>query len=264
MDRNWGRCALSDRLFRPRLLLCVLGCLGTVALPRMVVAAESAPDSHGLTRIYGTTRPFLASVGSGFAVLNNLAIEHDFASGLTLGAEIAPLALVLDRDATGAITHARAHAGYANEFLAVGAGFGAHMQRYGASGMSFATTLRLGAIDGLHLLVENMYTVTRSFYSRRLEAVLEGMSGELSIPVNRRFALLLEGGFATDFWAYAILGGETFVRGDGGPGSLKVRGGFGLAAVVDNFQCLYGDRTVCENRTAAVGPTISFGLETRY
>jgi len=256
---------LCDRPVQRRLSLYALACVA-MALARPAAADEGAPAADGrpLTRVHGTTRPFLAALGSGFAALNDLAIEHDFASGLALGLEIAPLAFVLDRDATGAITHARAHIGYAGEYIAVGAGVGAHLQRYGASGMSLATTLRLGSLDGLHLLVENTYTVTRSFYSRRMETALEGMAGELSIPLGGRLALLLEGGFATDLWAYATLGAETFVRGTGGPGSLKMRAGFGLAAVVDNFPCLYGDRTVCENRTAAVGPTITLGLEARY
>jgi hypothetical protein len=225
---------------------------------------RAAADDGSVTRLHATARPFLSAVGGGFASINDLGFEHDFASGLALGAEVAPVALVLNRDATGAITHARAHVGYAGEFLAIGFGAGAHLQRYGAGGASLASTLRLGTLDGLHLLVENTYSVTRSFYSRRVEAALEGMSGEVSVPIGRRFSLLLEGGFATDLWAYATLGGETFLRGTGDKGTLKLRAGFGLAAVVDNFPCLYGDRTVCENRAAAIGPTISAGMEVRY
>ncbi len=235
-----------------------------VAYAAAALASPASADDGAFTRVYGTTRPFFAAMGSGFATLNELGVEHDFASGLTLGVQVAPLALVLGRDATGAITHARAHVGYASEYLAVTAGFGAHVQHYGASGMSLATTLRVGSLDGLHLLVGNTYTITRNFYSGRRETALEGIEGELSVPVAQRFSLLLEGGFATDLWAYATLGGETFLRGTGGPGSLKMRAGFGIAAVVDNFPCVYGDRTVCENRAAAVGPTISAGLEARY
>ncbi len=235
-----------------------------LACAAAALALPASADDGALTRVYGTTRPFLATLGSGFAALNELGVEHDFASGLSLGLQVAPFALVLERDATGAITHVRAHVGYTSELLAVGAGIGGHLQHYGASGLSLATTLRLGYLDGLHFLVENTYTVTRNFYSGRREAALEGIEGELSLPLGRRFSLLLEGGFATDLWAYATLGGETFLRGTGGPGSLKMRAGFGIAAVIDNFPCIYGDRTVCENRAAAVGPTISAGLEARY
>jgi hypothetical protein len=240
-------------------------CAG-MGLTRRAAADEGAPAAagQGLTRVYGTTRPFFAVVGGGFAALTTLGLEHDFASGLALGLEVAPLALVFDGDAMGAVTHARAHVGFANEFIAVGAGVGAHVQHYGASGLSLASTLRLGTLDGFHLALENTYTMTRSFYSGRVETALDGMAGELALPLVRRFTMLLEGGFATDLWAYATIGGETFIRGAGEPGSLKIRAGFGLAAVVDNFRCLYGDRTVCENRTAAVGPTISVGLEARY
>jgi hypothetical protein len=256
---------LFDPVTLRRLFLGAMVCAGMV-LARPAAADEGAPagNGRGLTRIYGTTRPFFAALGGGFAALNTLGLEHDFASGLALGLEVAPLALVFDRDATGAVTHARTHVGYTSEFIAVGAGVGAHLQHYGASGLSLASTLRLGSLDGLHFAMENTYTMTRSFYSGRLESALEGMAGELGLPLGRRFTLLLEGGFATDLWAYATLGGETFIRGAGEPGSLKIRAGFGLAAVVDNFRCLYGNRTVCENRTAAIGPTISVGLEARY
>jgi hypothetical protein len=255
---------LSDRIAARGLSWRALCALLAIAAAAGADEGAQPVEGQALTRIYGTTRPFFASIGSGFATLNDLAIEHDFASGLALGVEVAPLALVFDRDATGAITHARAHIGYAGEYLGVGIGAGAHLQHYGASGMSFASTLRLGSFDGFHLLVENTYTVTRSFYTHRVETALEGIAAELSLPLGQRFSLLLEGGFATDLWAYATLGGETFLRGTGGPGSLKMRAGIGVAAVVDNFPCLYGDRTICENRTAAIGPTISVGLEARY
>src|SRR5262249_15601108 len=141
--RSSGPCVLFDPATARRLFLGAMICAG-IALTRPAAADES------LTRVYGTTRPFFAAVGSGFAALNTLGLEHDFANGLALGLEVAPLALVFDGDATGAVTHARAHVGFASEFLAVGAGVGGHVQHYGASGLSLASTLRLGSLDGLH------------------------------------------------------------------------------------------------------------------
>jgi len=219
---------------------------------------------RAVTRIHGTARPFISVVGPGYGAISDLWIEHYFNAPLKLGVELAPLALALEPDGAGAIAHARAHVAYADDFLEFGVGVGGRLQHFGPSGMSLAATLRLGSLDGLHLIVENAFSLVDNYYTRRLAFSLSNVMASVAIPLSARLAIELAGGFGYDFWAYGTVGLRHRVHGNGGPGTLMVSGALGLTWVIDRFPCQYSDVTPCEGAASGLGPTIAVGLDRRF
>jgi hypothetical protein len=226
------------------------------------VLAPSRP--HGLTRVYGTVRPFFNLMGQGGGAIGDLAIDHYFSFPLKLGLELSPTAVAFQPSTSGAVTHLRVEAAFASDYLEVGAAVGGRMENFGPGGISLAARVRLGALDGLNFKLTYGYAVIRNHYTGQTRVAFSNVLGTLEVPLTSRLALTLDGAFSFDVWLYGTVGLKHVLIGDGGPGSWIVRGGFGLAWVLDKFPCEYRDPGRCEGAAWGVGPTISFGLEHRF
>ena len=223
-----------------------------------------APDATGLNRFELRVQPFLGLTSNSWGGLGEARFEHDFRFPLTLGLELAPVALVQSGDGTGALAQARLTAALNLRYLAVGLGVGGQLQRFGRNGLSIAPTLRLGRRDGLNLSVEYAYSVAANQYTGQRTIGFSNIIGRLRIPLTDRLSLQVEGGLNLQAWAFTTVGLRDRVRGDGGPGSWFISAGLGAAWISDQGGCDYDAVIPCGPSAMSFGPTIDFGLERRF
>jgi hypothetical protein len=232
--------------------------------PTTTRALLAPPQRRGLTRVSLNVRPFFNLLGPGGGALGDLAVEHQFAAPWKLSLTLAPVALAVQPGAVGSINHLRVGAAYSGDFLELGASIGSRVQNFGQGGLSLAAHLRLGAQDGLHLALTYGYAVVRNYYTSRVNVGFSNIVAAAAIPLLPRLALTAEAGFSLDVWAYTTLGLRHRLVGDGGPGTWFLRGGFGVAWVLDRFRCDYRDPSPCQGAAWAMGPTIAVGVERRF
>jgi hypothetical protein len=130
--------------------------------------------------------------------------------------------------------------------------------------------VRLGAMDGLNLLVSN----TLLFFPGGGESesddtseggfIWGGTNAKLSIPLAQRADLFIEGGGGVMGYAYGAVGVFTWLSGNGGPGSLGLMasaGGAGVwgARTQENLRYQYKN----SDEIVVAGPMVSLGLRYR-
>lgn len=246
-----------------------------VASPAPAAAEEEAspaaqdslmlpPLARGMTRVHGTVQPFVHLVGPGGGTFMLLAVDHYFKAPWMVGIEASPFALVAEPEGLGAIAHTRLRGAFAADYVEVGLGVGGRFQRYGPSGWSMAPALRLGAIDGLNLRMELGYSLIRNYYTSQAQLAWAHLLGGIDVPVARRLAIMLDGGYGVDLWFYGTVGLRQIVTGRGGPGTLAIGAAFGFVWVVDRFPCQYGDIEPCRGAAWGTGPTIAIRVDRRF
>jgi hypothetical protein len=262
---DWFRRALSGGV-------CLALAL-TLSAPALAEKAEKPakerslmlpPLSKGMTRVYGNVRPFFNMTGPGAGALSDLTLEHYFHLPWKLGVELSPVALVGVPSGLGAIAHSRVRAAFASDYVEVGVGVGWRFQHFGPSGMSLAPALRLGSLDGLNLRLELGYSLIRNYYTGIAQFAWSHARGGIDVPVTRKLALTLEGGYGLDLWVYTTLGARQIIMGDGGKGTLAIGASFGLVWIVDRFPCQYGDVDPCRGAAWGAGPTIAVRVDRRF
>ena len=229
-----------------------------------VAAPPPTPASTELNRFELRVQPFLGLTSNSWGSLGEARFEHDFRFPLTLGIELAPVALVQSGNGTGALAQARLTAALNLRYLAVGLGVGGQLQRFGRNGLSIAPTLRLGRRDGLNLSVEYAYSVAANQYTGQRTIGFSNIIGTLRIPLTDRLSLQFEGGLNLKAWAFTTVGLRDRVRGDGGPGTWFISAGLGAAWISDQGSCNYDAVIPCGPSAMSFGPTIDFGLERRF
>jgi hypothetical protein len=222
------------------------------------------PRPRNLTRVETTWRPFLGFVGNSWGTIGEARVEHHFGRPFMLGVELAPVAIASAGDGLGAATHVRLIGAYVTDYLSLGLGVGARLQRFGSSGLSLAPSLRLGSLDGLHLALTYTHSIARNKYTDKPTVGFSNVLADIQVPVARRVALRLDLGLSLDTWAFATLGLRHRLFGDGGPGTWFLSGGFGLAMVIDQSGCDYNTTVPCGQSATSYGPTVSVGLEYRF
>jgi hypothetical protein len=267
---------MSRRPFQLLVLALLLG--GVAPVGAAVRPAQPAPDCPEvtvgtllaprlpapMTRLSATVRPFFSSPQLGMGVLTELALRHYFRVPLSLGVELRPVAVLANRDGTGAIGYAVGVFGYASRFLEIYITAGGQFQHHGVSGFSIGAGVRLGALDGLSLVFRYAHSLVRGPYSGELQLAVDHFIGELNFPLRPGLALLMHGGFGWNLWGYATLGMRHFLIGSGARRSLALHGGIGLALMVDRFPCQYADPTPCSDAARGIGPTLTVGLDARF
>jgi hypothetical protein len=261
---------------------CLVACLATAAalsslLPELARAEDRpATDSElgssfdperprGLTRVRGNVRPFVSMLGRSGGAIMDLTAEHYFADlPLRLSLEIAPLALAVEGDGTGAIGHFRLGAALSTKHIEIGASAGTRLQNYGASGISLAGFLRLGTLDGLKLTMTYGYVLARNQYTGIPIVGLSNLMATVDIPLSSRTALYFEAGGSGDLWFYGSGGLRYRIGGSAGPSTWIISGSLGVGWVIDRPVCAYPDTGWCSGSAWGMGPTMGFGLERRF
>ena len=98
-----------------------------------VAAPAPAPPSTELNRLELKVQPFLGLTSNSWGSLGEARFEHDFRFPLTLGIELAPVALVQSGDGTGALAQARLTAALNLRYLAVASASAASSSASGAT-----------------------------------------------------------------------------------------------------------------------------------
>ena len=224
----------------------------------------SPPLSRGMLRVQGTVRPFFNLAGPGGGALSDLSMDYYFQRPFKVGLEFSPVAFVGVPEGLGAIAHTRIRGAFAADWVEIGLGVGARLQHFGPNGWSVAPALRLGSIDGLNLRVEFSHSLIRNYYTGQTQFALAHILGSLAVPVSRKVAITLDGGYGNDLWVYATLGLKQVVTGNGGPGTLIVGASSGLVWIIDRFPCQYGDIAPCRGAAWGIGPTIAIHVDRRF
>jgi hypothetical protein len=232
--------------------------------PRAPESLMLPPLATGMTRVHGSVRPFFNLTGAGWGMISDVAVEHYFRNYWKLGVELSPLALVDVPEGLGAIAHARVRAALATDYLEVGFGVGGRFQHFGPSGWTVAPSIRLGSLDGLNLRMELASSLIRNYYTSRAELAFSHVLGGLDVPIVKRLAITVDGGFGLDLWAYVTLGLRHIVQGDGGPGTLALGASAGIVGIIDRFPCQYGDIEPCRGAAWGAGPTIALRVDRRF
>ena len=222
------------------------------------------PPPRDLTRVETRWRPFLGFVSNSWGAIGEARIEHYFKKPFMLGVEVSPVAFASNGDGVGGATHVRAVGAFVTRYLSLGLGVGAKVQRYGSSGLSVAPSVRLGSIDGLNLYLTYTHALAPNKYTNKLTTGFSNALARLQVPVARGLAVELDAGVSLDTWAFATLGLRHRLIGNGGPGTLYISGGFGLAMIVDKSPCEYNNAFPCGSSATSYGPTVSAGLEYRF
>jgi len=235
-----------------------------VLAPPAQPSLMAPPRPRNLTRVETTWRPFLGFVGNSWGTIGEARIEHYFSSPFMLGAEVSPVAIASSGEGLGVATHVRAMGAFVTDYISLGLGVGARLQRFGSSGLSLAPSLRLGSLDGLNFELTYTHTIAPNKYSGKMTTGFSNVLAKFQVPVSRRLALQLDTGLSLDTFAFATLGLRHRLFGDGGPGTWFISGAFGLAMIVDSSPCDYNATVPCGASATSYGPTMSFGLEYRF
>jgi hypothetical protein len=179
-------------------------------------------------------------------------------------AAVSPLAIAAGSGPTGMISHARLGGAFATNFIELGLSAGSRFQRFGPGGFSLSTSLRLGALDGLSVRTDVTYAIVRNYYSGKVIVPFSNLLLAIEVPLHPAVTLVAEGGFSLDAWLFATLGAKHHMGPRGAPGTWTVRGGLGIAWVLDRIPCQYSDPRPCEHVAWATGLTFVLGLDRRF
>jgi len=223
------------------------------------------PLPRGTTRVTANLRPFFNLLGPGWGAVNDFAVEHYFARApFKVSAAVAPLAIAAGSGSVGMISHARLGGAFATDFIELGISAGGRFQRFGPGGFSVGTGLRLGALDGLSVRTDLTYAIVRNYYTGKVIVPFSSLQLTIEVPLHRAVTLVVEGALSLDAWLFATIGAKHHLGPRGVPGTWTVRGGLGIAWVLDRFPCQYSDPRPCENVAWATGFTFVAGLDRRF
>jgi hypothetical protein len=237
--------------------------IARTAEPPPSLMAPAPP--RDLTRVATTWRPFLGFVGNSWGAIGEARLEHYFKRPFMLGLELSPVAVASSGDGLGALTDARVLGAYVSRYITLGVGVGGQVQKNsGYRGLSLASHVRLGSVDGLNLELTYSHSLRRNQYTDKPTLGFANALAKLQVPLAPAVALQLDLGLSLDAWAYATLGVRYRLFGNGGPGSFYLSGAFGLAAVGDRSTCNYDAAVPCHPSAISYGPTTSVGVEYRF
>lgn len=240
-----------------------LGAIATRTLAPPSAGLVAPPRVSGLWELEVGVRPFLAVEELGGGALFNASFGRRIGN-LHLQALLEPLGFgdVTDNDAIG-VASGMLMASFDSDYFEAGLGLGAQTVNGSdlfldpGSGLAMSQLLRIGAHDGLSLMLRSNVVLFHS------ELAFGGMVGVLRIPIARGgYWLTLGGGGGNIGYGYGELGVRALLAGNGLAGSrfLTVSGGIG--AVYRSGVCDEG--FVCTDSTTYAGPMLGFNHEWRF
>ncbi len=245
--------------------------------------------SRGLWDMTLTTGAFVAFGSLGAGLLGSASVAYRFDWPIVMRAEVAPFGIAGPASATtccnsnlgtpntntgGSVTVFAANflVGLDTELVEVGLGLGGasvnnsgNGQPSGVAGtgpaetssVSIVESARIGARDGLALIMESSAIALRSQFQ------LGYFTMSFQIPVAAKVMLVARGGGGNVGFGYGDLGVRVRVRGDGGKGTVALTGFAGGAMIQENLCSSNTDppfTTNCNTATLA-GPSLGGGIE---
>ncbi len=267
---------------------------------RMVARAVFPRRFENLGEVSVVIRPLLNVVGSsGFGFLGDLAVSW-WGSAYFIDIRMQPLGFGWTDDGNIVSSSFLAEAGYDSRAFAVGLGAGVGVvsgdmgemlvskglaevgldnsgnrvpeqpkwENRTTAAFALSQVVRLGARDGLHLNVYNLFL----YYSDEQATsddedetgfVYGGTTGRFNIPLGARTDLFLGGGGGRMGYAFGEVGVFTWIKGNGDSGSFGVSTSAGGAGVWGVRKREYADYWDTEHIVVA-GPMVSLGLTYRF
>ncbi|MEN9579914.1 MAG: hypothetical protein RJA70_2923 [Pseudomonadota bacterium] len=260
---------------------------------------------HGFTEAEGHLRPILNIGQTGFGVLFDGNLTH-YAERYFVGLRSQPLGFGRSAESTAFTQTTLLEGGYNSRPFALGLGVGV-TSVFGDLGSMFEVTalsgqaedggapqlgpgpwrqdmqhaftlgqrVRLGAMDGLNLTVANnlLYfggqTETASRSSEKAGFIWGGTNARLTVPLALNADMFLEGGGGVTGFAYGAVGVFSWLRGNGGPGSLGLLASAGGAGVwstrTRDVRFDLAAQPYQEEETIVIGgPLVSLGARYRF
>ena len=205
-------------------------------------------------RVGFMARPFLSLGNIGGGALVDWYARYTFAElPLSLGVELAPLAVNITGAQSVGFGGVAGSAAFSTDYFEVGLGVGGlGAVATGMSGdpygrLSILQELRLGAVDGLHLSWRSgVYVEPQAPGVDQSGGFQLGMGrGELCVPLTSHLSLFGAGAFGLPGYGFGELGLRSLFFGTGAPGTLILTTSLGATFV------------------ATGGPAVSFGMEWR-
>lgn len=242
----------------------------------------------------GTLRP-LINAGSplGFGVLADVQGSY-WGNGYFMNLMVQPLGLGWTDGGNVVSTSALLEGGYDGRAFSVGLGVGISTvngdidsmlsKSYNASAedaggvqnidrqqthsaFTLSQSVRLGARDGLNLAVRNLLMLHDDETDGESGFIYGGTTGKLTIPLDRRNDIFLEGGGGVMGYWLVGAGVGTWLVGNGSPGSWKLSISAGAAGIWGTKEVT----TITQNNTYVhdedvelAGPMVSFGVTRRF
>ena len=265
---------------------------GTLARPterKLTNKRLTPPRVPGIIEVEFNLRPFLALGTFGFGMVSDGSVGYRTDNGLHLLALLEPIGLGFADEGNIVAMAASAVAAYDTQLFEVGLGLGlsavndsiednrglGDLAEDGEldvefdrvrSGLSIVQTIRLGALDGLHLKAHNAFLFFKD------EFHYGGTNATFQIPVSERSWLILRGGGGIAGYGYGEIGLRVLLTGNGDHGSLFLTprlGGAGLFGEIEDDspadECFDGfiDNGRCVRDISYAGPMIGLGVEWR-
>jgi len=236
--------------------------------PRISLMAPKG--QFGFTRIQAVLRPFFGVGRLSFGMINDLLISHQFKIPMRVGAYIFPLGFAANGEGTGFPTSIMGIATYSSSYFEIGMGLGGSFSlTQTKAALTINQFIRMGSLEGFHVVASTSFMLkkTDSKGDRDEEWGYEvsfgQAGGEINIPLHRRITLSFAGGGGSNGWGFGTIGIKTYIRGNGGKGTIIVPSALGYATVFDeNCDYSYGNDK-CEGIYTG-GPTFSIGVDYRF
>jgi len=249
------------------------------------------PRSSGYWEMTANFRPFLALGSLGFGTITDGSIGYRGEEGLHMMILVEPLGVALAEEGNIISSAAALVAGYDTQMFEVGLGLGMaaiNDELYDSpilsvdessrafesepptfdrvrSGLSIMQTVRLGALDGLHLNAHNMFIVHEG------EFMFGGTNIRAQLPLSQKTWLVARGGGGISGYGYGEIALRVLIRGNGDRGSLFLTpslGGGGVFGETETDtpvdQCYsYVEDGKCIDNVSYSGPMVGIGIEWR-
>ncbi len=200
-----------------------------------VTASRSAPDRvTGVWELRAILRPMLNLGSFGGGLLGEVSAASR-SKHFHYGVQTAPFGIAGSDNAGVATASAFIFGAFDSKVFSAGIGLGGqtvNKPEFGTdkgSGMSLVQLLRIGAVDGLHLMSRTRAVVFRS----RTEFSSLELQGQLSVA--RDSWLILRGGGGIEGYGYGEVAVRNLLRGNGGAGSVFLELSVGGASIFQDY-----------------------------
>ncbi len=246
--------------------------------PRETAAADVAapatpsrffpPRQGGVGSVALTARPLLPLGTIGAGVIAHASTSYHFERPIEVGLVVEPLAGALTNDRNVGSVGVTGFVAYDHAYFALGLGLGVTSLSevvFDGDGLPtsqdrallIAQLARIGALDGLHLVVRNSFAVIEDEFD------YNGTVVRLQVPVSDSISVFGGGGGAQGF-AFGELGVRFRALGSGAADTLFVdlsAGGGRVDGTIDVDDCGLG--VPCRSTDSYGGPLVGVGLEYR-
>lgn len=210
--------------------------------------------------------PVIGLDAKAVGLMSFMSLSYAFSFPLKIEIGSLPFSAVLGSPHSGFSSNMLVNASYHTDYIELILGIGYQAVVGGRSGLTLMQGIRLGSVDGLHLVFVNQLVLSPQLVyqgSKTTEGELEfqfgAIYGSINIPITPRLTLFFSGGGGSAEWYYGEVGIRTYLIGSGEPGTVVLSGSLGYASVISVRRL-----EVPATRSSAEGPLIAAEIDWRF